>query len=431
MDKVREFTEQEVEHYVKKHGLFSADARLIVRNIASGRDDTEGLVNLVYQVEDADTKKTLIFKQVMPYVLALLKHEGVVRPTGKGRTAKEVQAMVLMDVIYQGITPKVYFQDFKQGIICMEDVSHLNNMRFQLADMHKFPDFGIRMGAFLAEMLFFTSDLYLDAQTKWQWEQLFDAQEAKKLLLDLLYQESCALFDTSRTFEKAAQKIHQRIAGNQRLKSLVFDMGTRLYEGKQCICHTDLHTGNIMIAPGEVRLIDCEYGGYSAFFGDLGRIAGSFIVNYVSWLGMPETAYEPRLRMQQYDLAMICGLFDGCLEMLKRLFKKYRPTRPALRKIEPEAYFQSFFCDSVRCAALTAACRTPTDWTRPCEIARIKRAEDLGLVQKCALEIAEYTLEHAEEFRGIEDFCQLIWRCAGIDMQLFAAGCRQQSFGEP
>lgn len=201
------------------------------------------------------------------------------------------------------------------------------------------------------------------------------------------------------------------------MKSLVYDMGKRFYEGKQCICHTDLHAGNIMIAPGETRLIDCEYGGYSAFFEDLGRITGSFIVNYVSWLGMPEVAYGSRLEMQQYDLGMIRDLFAGCLEMLKRLFKKYRPTRPALRRIAPEAYFQSFFCDSVRCAALTAACRTPTDWTRPYEIARIKRAEDLGLVQKRALEIAEYTLEHAEEFRSIEDFCNLIQCCAGIDVQ--------------
>ena len=77
----------------------------------------------------------------------------------------------------------------------------------------------------------------------------------------------------------------------------------------------------------------------------------------------------------------------------------------------------SFFYDSIRCAALTAACRTPTDWTRPCEIARIKRSEDLGLVQKRALEIAEFTLAHAEEFQTIEDFCQRIHCCAGIDAQ--------------
>lgn len=417
MDRFREFTEQETERYVKKHGLFPADAKLNIRNIASGRDDTEGLVNLIYQVKDVHTEKTLIFKQVMPYVLALMKHEGVLRPTGKGRTIKEVRSMILMDVIYSGITPKVYFQDTERGIICMEDVSHLKNMRFQLADLQQFPDFGTRIGAFLAEMLFFTSDLYLDPQTKQQWEQLFDAQEAKKLLLALLFQENCALFDTSRSFEKAARETHLRIAGNQKLKALVYDMGRRFYEGKQCICHTDLHTGNIMIAPGEVRLIDCEYGGYSAFFAEIGRIAGSFIVNYFSWLGVPEAAYASRLKMQQYDLDMIRDLFEGCLEMLRRLFAKYGSTRPALRKIDPEEYFKSFFYDSVRCAALTAACRTPTDWARPCEIARIRSADALGLVQKRALEIAEYTLEHAKEFCSIEDFCRLIQCCAGIDAQ--------------
>ena len=77
----------------------------------------------------------------------------------------------------------------------------------------------------------------------------------------------------------------------------------------------------------------------------------------------------------------------------------------------------SFFYDSIRCAALVAACRTPTDWTQPYEIARIKRPDDLGLVQKRALEIAEYTLENAEEFHTIGDFCNLIQCCAGIGAQ--------------
>lgn len=417
MDRIREFTEQETERYVKQHGLFPMDAKLNIRNIASGRDDAEGLVNLIYQVKDVRTERTLIFKQVMPYVLALMKHSGVMRPTAKGRTTQEVRAMVLMDVFWSGITPKVYFQDEEQGIICMEDVSHLKNMRYQLAERQQFPDFGIRVGTFLAELLFFTSDLYLDSGTKRQWEQIFNAQGAKKLLLELLFQESCALFDTNRKFEGAAREIHQRIAANQKLKALVHDMGTRFYNEKQCICHTDLHTGNIMIDSGEIRFIDCEYGGYSAFFGDLGRIAGSFIVNYVSWLGMPEIPYEQRINMQQYDLDMIRDLFASCLETLRILFKKYRPKRPALRKIEPEAYFMSFFYDSVRCAALVAVGRTPTDWTQPYEIARIKNTDDLGLVQKRALEIAEYTLEHAEEFHGIEDFCNLIHCCAGVDVQ--------------
>ena len=266
-------------------------------------------------------------------------------------------------------------------------------MRYQLGDLQQFPDFGLRIGAFLAELLFFTSDLYLDARTKRQWEQFFVAQQAKELLLDVLFQEGCVLFDTNKKFEKAARETHRRIAANQKLKLMVFDLGRRFYEGKQCFCHTDLHAGNIMITPGEIRLIDCEYGGYSAFFQDIGRIAGSFIVNYVSWLGMPEVAYTSRLKMQQYDLDMIRDLFNGCLEMLKRLFVKYGPKRPALKRMNPEAYFMSFFYDSIRCAALVAACRTPTDWTQPYEIARIKRPDDLGLVQKRALEIAEYTLE--------------------------------------
>lgn len=417
MDKIREFTEQETECYLKQHGLFPNDAKLDIKNVASGRDDSEGLVNLIYKVQDVNTGRSLIFKQVMPYVLSLLKHDGVLRPTGKGRTVKEARAMAMMDVIYSGITPKLYLHDAKQGIICMEDVSHLKNMRFQLANLQQYPDFGLRMGAFLAEMLFFTSDLYLDARTKRQWEQFFDAQEAKKLLFDILFHKDCVLFDTNKIFENDAKQTHRRIAANRKLKSLVYELGLRFYEGKQCFCHTDLHAGNIMIDSGEVRLIDCEYGGYSAFFQDIGRLAGSFIVNYVSWLGMPEVAYSSRLAMQQYDLDMIRDLFHGCLEMLKRLFAKYSPKRPALKKISPEAYFMSFFYDSIRCAALVAACRMPNDWTQPYEIARIKRPDDLGLVQKRALEIAEYTLVNAEEFHSIEDFCSLIQCCASVGVQ--------------
>ena len=76
----------------------------------------------------------------------------------------------------------------------------------------------------------------------------------------------------------------------------------------------------------------------------------------------------------------------------------------------------SFFCDGVRFAAVTAACRTPSDWTQPCDFARIKHPELMGLVQKRALEIAEYTLKHAEELRSIGDFCSLIHDYAGVDV---------------
>ena len=103
MNKIREFTAQDTERYLKKHGLFPTDAKLDIKNIASGRDDTEGLVNLIYQVKDVYTGKSLIFKQVMPYVLALLKHEGVLRPTGKGRTITE-------NYLYGGCKPSEKYE---------------------------------------------------------------------------------------------------------------------------------------------------------------------------------------------------------------------------------------------------------------------------------------------------------------------------------
>jgi len=59
MNKIREFTEQEAERYVKNHGLFPADAKLSIRTLASGSDDTEGLVNLIYQIKDTHTDFSL------------------------------------------------------------------------------------------------------------------------------------------------------------------------------------------------------------------------------------------------------------------------------------------------------------------------------------------------------------------------------------
>ena len=174
-----------------------------------------------------------------------------------------------------------------------------------------------------------------------------------------------------------------------------------------------------MIDDKEFKIIDFEFAGYGPAFMDLGKMTGSFILNYVSWLGVPDEPLDKRLAMQKYALDMIKDLYNGYLATLKNLFAKYSGTVKGLgiRSEDPERLYKHVFYDALRLGILSAAPRLPDFWTKTAEIERITDKKFLGLTQKRFLEIAEYVLIQAENFNNIEDFCELVHCCAGVDVQ--------------
>lgn len=418
-DNFKGFTKQDIENYVRRHDLFPKDARLEIISITEDIERAEGFVNLVYRVKNLDTGKSLIIKHVTSYTRARRERGGENRSIYTGRFNGEIRSIILMREIFKNIAPEIYLIDEKLRFIVMEDLGHLETLRLELADGKIYPNFGLTMGGFIAGLRFFTSELFLGANGKRRSERFFNSDVTKKSMVNLYFGDECVLFTQDHNiYEPEARAIHKKIAANLKLKREILQLGMKSYDN-ECMCHNDLTAGNVMIDPNEFRIIDFEFAGYGPAFIDMGKVTGSLVLNYVSWLGMPEIPLDKRLAMQKYDLDMIRDLFNGYLYTLKKLFEKYDGTVTGLglRGTDPERLYKNMFYDALKLGILSAAPRIPNFWTKTWEIARITDKTALGHMQKRFLEIAEYTLINSENFKNIDDFCELVRCCAGVDVQ--------------
>lgn len=411
-----ELTKQELEAYVKEQGFFPQDAPLRVTDLGEESSQGESFVNLVYRVEDVRSGKSLIAKQITPYMIIWKRRTGEEHPVAVSRLENEVRFMLLARQVFGEVAPEVYRLDRGLRLILMEDVGHLDVLRFKLAEGAQFPEFGLTMGGFLAGLRFFTSTPFLSPEAKAKGQRLFDCGDTKQGMLDFYFSDKCALFDTGRPYQPEARRVQRRIIANETLRKRVQALGRKIGD-QDCVCHWDLTAGNIMVGEGEIRVIDCEFSGYGPAFVDPAKLVSSFLLNHVSWLGVPDVPREARLAAQGYALQMIRDVFFGYRETLKNLFALHQDHVPQLKWLDPERAYRGIFHDALRCAVLTAALRVPGDGGTVCDIARIQPGPDLELVQRRFLEIAEFALESAERFGDIEDFCGLVHCCAGVDVQ--------------
>ncbi|MBR1602572.1 MAG: phosphotransferase [Synergistaceae bacterium] len=419
-DTVGDLSKDDIEKFIRSSNIFPADAELKVINLSgqeAGR--AEGFVNLVFRVQDLNSNKSVIVKHVTSYTRARREATGERNKPYIGRFNFEVRAVILMREIFKDIAPEIYLINKDLRLIVMEDIGHLETLRFALSDGKTFPNYGLTLGGFLAGLRFYTSEFYLGSNEARRSERYFNCDITKTSMVNLYFGKDCVLFtDNYKIYEPEAWEVQRRLAANFNLKRAMLALGMKSYNN-ECMCHNDLTAGNIMIDDKEFRIIDFEFAGYGPAFMDLGKMTGSFILNYVSWLGLPDVPLDKKLAMQKYCLNMLCDLYNGYLYALNNLFAKYKGTVKGLgiQNESPERLYKHVFYDALRLGILSAAPRLPDFWTKTWDIAQIKDKKDLGHVQRRFLEIAEYVLINCEKFDKIEDFCELVHCCAGVDVQ--------------
>ena len=357
---------------------------------------SEGYCNKLFQVIDENTNKSVVVKQVMPYMLVVKQATGDIRPFSMERIKTEISVLVFFDRLQKGIVPEIYLADFENGIIVMEDLCHLKLMRFEMTDGKVFYEAGKKIGAFLAALYFFTSRHVLSKEEQFVLSQYFDSTESGRLNV-FLSDEECTLLNLTKKMEPEVMPIRKRIAENAEIRRIVKGLSDK-FSDKECLAHNDLHSSNIMIDDDEVRIIDTEFSGFSTPYIDLGRMASSFVVNYLSWLGTPEIEIGKRREMQAYNLAMLRDMFNAYKNVLAALWQAYDV------KASFEETALTIFKDALAYAVTIAILRVSSDIAQSCEIKRIRNREDLAHVQQCAYEVAEYVLTHLDQFRSIDDF---------------------------
>ena len=171
-----------------------------------------------------------------------------------------------------------------------------------------------------------------------------------------------------------------------------------------------------MVGPDKVKIIDTEFSGYGPKAIDIGRLTGSMIINYVSWLGYKAVSEDKRLAMQSYDLDFISDMYQSFNRTMEKLWSENREVSYRLKVLSCQDVCDSIFQDALQYAVISLITRISSDMALTCDLKRIEKRE-LGFIQKRSLEIAEYTLLMTDTFHSIDEFNTFLRCCAGIEQQ--------------
>jgi len=158
--------------------FFPADAKVSAREVGDGN------LNFVFFVEnDDDPNNSLVLKQALPYLRVI----GEDWPLTQERVRYETQALREHNKVAPGLAPEVLDYNEEMSTLAMEHLRSHEIMRFPMIARKRFPKFADHISTFLANSLFYTSDLYLTGEEKKKYQELFTNEELRKLQEDFVY----------------------------------------------------------------------------------------------------------------------------------------------------------------------------------------------------------------------------------------------------
>ncbi|AOT72564.1 S-methyl-5-thioribose kinase [Geosporobacter ferrireducens] len=388
--------EQKAMDYVTETGLFSKKNNLSCREIGDGN------LNLVFIIKDDVTEKSMVLKQALPYVRVV----GESWPLSVNRTRIEANALEVQNKLVPGLVPKLYHRNDDMALIIMEDLSHLSLMRYGMVQMKKFPKFSDHISTFLANMLFYTSDLYVDSEAKKHLVQKFVNPELCKITEDLIFTDP--YYDAERNNINPALRIYleETFWKKEALWLEVSKLKYKFLTEAQSLLHGDLHTGSIFANANETRVFDTEFAfvGPSAF--DVGKIIGNLLINYISWSGKDMNPTD----IKDYRVYLLDTVND-LYQQFEQKFKNNwdRDLRDISAKVTgyQEFYMRNIFVDAVGYAGAVMI-RRMHGLAHNIDVDGIEDLEKRKSVQILILELAETLIINRANFNTIEDITMLV-----------------------
>ncbi|NBD26115.1 S-methyl-5-thioribose kinase [Paenibacillus glycinis] len=252
-------------------GVFQPDAQLTCREIGDGN------LNLVFHIADPAAGRSIILKQALPYA----KVVGESWPLTLDRARIESEALRLEGKLAPGLVPAVYFYDQELALTGMEDLSDHIIMRQGLMNGSRYPLFAGHISTFLAQTLFFTSDLGHNQQEKKLLSRSFTNPELCKITEDLIFDDPYRDAE-SNSFEETIRDEALALWSDGELHLEVAILREKFLTHAQALLHGDLHTGSIFITPESTKVIDPEFAYFGPMGFDIGAVLGNLLLNYAS-----------------------------------------------------------------------------------------------------------------------------------------------------
>jgi 5-methylthioribose kinase len=228
----------------------------------------DGNLNVVHRV--TGSAGSVIVKHAPPY----LRVVGDAWPLTQDRIRIEAQALALHAEMAPGRGPSVLAVDLEHAAIVLEDLGGHEVWRTSLVNGRHVEDIAEQLGRYCARTLLGTSDLMMDPARRKVLATQFVNPELCAITEELVFLAPYVEAESNRYDDAAAELaagLRADLPMRRAAAQLLWEFRTR----REALVHGDLHTGSIMVADGDARVIDAEF----AFFGPMAYDTGNLVAN--------------------------------------------------------------------------------------------------------------------------------------------------------
>lgn len=264
------------------------------------REVGDGNLNLVFIVQGPEG--AVAVKQALPYVRLV----GESWPLPLSRAHFEHLALLEEAQWAKEYVPAIYAHDPLMAQTVMEFLSPHIILRKGLIRGILYPKMAEHLGKFLAQTLFHTSDLYLDAAVKKEKMAAFLANTAMcKISEDLIFDEPYFAAPMNRHTSPQLDDIATAFRKDAALKLAVQEMKWKFQNQPESMIHGDLHTGSVMVTESDTRAIDPEFAFYGPMGFDVGAVIGNLFLAYFSQKGHEQNGSRDKYASWVLDQTVI------------------------------------------------------------------------------------------------------------------------------
>jgi len=228
----------------------------------------DGNLNVVHRVTGSGG--SVIVKHAPPY----LRVVGDAWPLTQDRIRIESQALQLHAEMAPGRGPTLLAVDLEHAAIVLEDLGDHEVWRTALVNGRHVQGVAEQLGRYCARTLLGTSDLVMDPARRKSLAAQFVNPELCSITEELVFTAPYVQSASNRYDEAAAElaaSLRADLPMRRAAAQLLWEFRTR----REALVHGDLHTGSIMVADDDARVIDPEF----AFFGPMAYDTGNVVAN--------------------------------------------------------------------------------------------------------------------------------------------------------
>jgi 5-methylthioribose kinase len=393
----RRLTEADVPAYLQSIPVmrerFSAFDDLEVTEVGDGN------LNFVYLVSNRrQPSETVVLKQAVPY----LRVVGESWPLTRHRMDIETAALRHFRALCPQHVPEVFHGDAALSACVMERLRTHRILRGALMDGHTFENVADHLSTFMAQSLFYGSDLYLGHDAKKEAVKQYTNIELCKITEDLIFTHPYDDSATNAYNPALPREAIDRIQRNPLVRAAVGELKYAFMTRAETLLHGDLHVGSVMVNAQETFVIDPEF----AFYGPMGFDVGILLANFfLAWYGQDARGGASAIATQGWLLETAAQCWDQFADKFLTLWQQHEMdgngfTGRDLDSSSAQAFRESFmrrlWNDSLGFAGCEMV-RRVLGLAKVAEIAGIENPQTRAKAEVAALRMAKRLLLQRQE----------------------------------